>query len=74
MDDGIKELAQMAVDFARWMDLNDDEEIDLLDLVATAYRAGMRAYWEGLHPLQMDDIYERLVGAKGVSGRKPWVQ
>lgn len=40
MDDGIKELAEMAVDFARKVELTNEEEQELLDLIAAAYRAG----------------------------------
>jgi len=40
MDDGIKDLAEMAVDLARRWELTNDEEDELLALVAAAYRAG----------------------------------
>ena len=40
MDDGIRELAERAVDFARKIELTNEEEAELLALVAAAYRAG----------------------------------
>jgi len=40
MDDGIKELARKVVDFALKVELTNEEEQELLDLVAAAYRAG----------------------------------
>jgi len=40
MDDGIKELARMVVDFALKVELTNEEEQELLDLIAAAYRAG----------------------------------
>jgi hypothetical protein len=44
MDDGIKELARMVVDFALKVELTNEEEQELLDLIAAAYRAGGSAF------------------------------
>ena len=41
MDDGIKELARRVVDFARKVELTNEEEQELLELVAAAYRLGL---------------------------------
>jgi len=54
VDDGIRELAQMAVDFARKVELTNEEEAELCDLAAAAYRAGVRA-------CGLEDILGRLV-------------
>ena len=40
MDDGIKDFARKVVDFARKVELTNEEEQELLDLVAAAYRLG----------------------------------
>ena len=54
MDDGIRELAQMAVDFARKVELTNEEEAELLKLVAAAYR-------DGVASCGLEDILVRLV-------------
>jgi len=43
MDDGIRELVRMVVDFARKAELTNEEEAELLELVAAAWRAGVKA-------------------------------
>ena len=59
MDDGIKGLSQMVVDFARMVELTDEEEDELFNLLAAAYRAG-----------QEDAVHV----ARELASRKAWLQ